>query len=149
MVYVQREGDMAQGLSFNCRACGHCGDLAVGSSRSEYWTRLQWPLLCLECKSVRVANYRQDPLLCLSCHSRNVLEADSSEAWRGDGDDVYSASMFYPDTQLPRRWWQFGRRKVERRCRHMKLTDGHYLCPKCEDFELFFYVDTENFWIAD
>lgn len=139
---------MAQSLSFRCRTCGHCSNLGVGSSRAGYWTHVQWPVLCLDCISVEVANYRKDPLSCLSCCSSHVLEMDSPEVWRGDGDDVYNDSIFYPEPQPPKRWWPFGRKKVKGRHRHMILTDGHYLCPKCENSELFFYVDIDRFWIG-
>ena len=146
---------MAQSLKFSCRCCGYCGDLGVGTTRLEYWVTVKWPVLCRGCNSVVVANYRKNPLACLACDSVNVREMDRLEVWLGNGDVVFSETLFYPELHPPvpdrlsrKRWWFSGKKKNGRQHRKMKLTDGSYYCPRCEVFELFFYVDVDDFWIA-
>ncbi len=97
----------------HCFACGYDTVLALGSGRADVATYAAWPISCKVCAAVTTANFEQEPLTCQGCHSTDVLPFTDPSIWKGDGEEND-------------RWGD------------LTLTDGHYRCPKCSQFELRF-----------
>lgn len=80
-------------------------------------TYAAWPVSCKMCAAVTTANFKQSPLTCQACKSHDVTPAADHQWWKGDGNVIES--------------WGIGRDALT-------LTNGHYRCPKCGEFELRF-----------
>jgi ribosomal protein S27AE len=95
----------------HCFACGYDTVLLLGANRAIHRTYAAWPVSCESCAAVTTANFKEKPLTCAKCHS--IVVQPMTDHWKGDGEE----------TEM----WG-----------HLKLTDGHYRCPKCSNFELRF-----------
>ena len=82
-------------------------------------TYAAWPVACRVCSDITTANFKQHPLACEVCQSKDVRPMSDPHEWSGDGEIV-------------ERWDA------------LTLTDGHYRCPKCNEFELRFGTDEEG-----
>ena len=80
---------------------------------SNHLTYEAWPVVCEDCAAVTTANFIEEPLVCKQCDGSTVTQIFDKRNWRGDGESVVS--------------WNG---------RH--LTNGHYRCPSCGEFELRF-----------
>jgi hypothetical protein len=104
---------MGNSVDAKCGSCSYHGWFRTGGGKNNHTTYSAWPVVCRSCQAVSIANFKSNPLKCLKCESVEVERFDTSENWRGDGEKVVS--------------WD-----------NLELTDGHYRCPKCGDFELRF-----------
>jgi ribosomal protein S27AE len=104
---------MGTSTDAHCYNCGYDAFLMLGSGMVNYATYAAWPVTCNQCKGVTTANFKKRPLACGKCKSVNVLPFDSEKLWRGDGE-------------VTERWGE------------LELTDGHYRCPECGEYELRF-----------
>lgn len=88
----------------------------IGGGRSNFRTYCAWPVSCLRCEEITIANFRDQSLSCLKCGGADVVQMTDKGFWKGDGRAILTA-------------WE------------LSLTDGHYRCPKCSKFELRFQGD--------
>ena len=84
---------------------------------ANHTTYAAWPVSCKMCAAVTTANFKQSPLVCHPCKGRDVTPPTDLQWWKGDGKVIKS--------------WGMGRDALT-------LTDGHYRCPRCGEFELRF-----------
>jgi hypothetical protein len=87
--------------------------MLLGGGMLSHHTLEAWPVTCNQCSAATTANFKNRPLRCLECDSVDVLPFDDPTLWKGDGK--------------PNVCWG-----------ELKLTDGHYRCPKCGKYELNF-----------
>ena len=106
---------MGMSSDAHCFACGYDTGLFLGAGMSNHHTHAAWPVKCNQCKEVTTANYKSQPLICSECNSPNVVPYSDENLWLGDGEN---------DSML--QWWD------------LKLTNGHYCCPRCGKYELKF-----------
>jgi ribosomal protein S27AE len=104
---------MGSSTDAHCYNCGYDVFLMLGGGMSNYTTYAAWPVTCNNCHAVTTANFKQLPLSCTKCESTDVLAFDSAESWKGDGETIES-------------WGE------------LRLTSGHYRCPRCGEHELRF-----------
>jgi hypothetical protein len=97
----------------HCYKCGYDVFLTLGGGMANHTTFAAWPVTCENCNGVTAANFKLFPLACLKCGSTHVLPFDDARLWKGDGK---------PSEQ----WGE------------LPLTDGHYRCPNCREYELRF-----------
>lgn len=153
---------MAVACACMCENCNHSVHFGIGSLRSEAGEACHAPVYCSVCENLCSADYFSTPLACQKCGSSDVLAMDSLEVWKGDGTINHHAwwGAALPSTHKSprsrtvgpehlntrlRRWRYrcFGSWKeihyidVHDRKRY-KITDGHYLCPKCKSFSMRF-----------
>jgi hypothetical protein len=85
---------------------------------ANHTTYAAWPVSCTVCAAITTANFKQSPLVCKGCESSDVTPLTEPQAWKGDGNVIETWGWLDPDP--------------------LTLTDGHYRCPKCGEFELRF-----------
>lgn len=88
---------------------------------ANHTTYTAWPVSCKVCAGVTTANFKQSPLICQICKSSDVTPPTDPGWWNGDGNVIES--------------WPMSRRMGGDA---LTLTNGHYRCPKCGEFELRF-----------
>lgn len=101
----------------HCYNCGYDVELPIGGGMLTYNEHTDWPVQCMDCRTISSTNIRLTPLSCKSCGSNNVIECHDRSLYAGDGK--YTSVM----------------------CWERQLTDGHYKCPKCEMFALRYDTD--------
>ena len=106
---------MGASTDAHCFACGYDTFLMLGGGMADS-TFAAWPVVCKECSAVTTANFEQAPLICQKCQSSNVTPMTDPHEWKGDGEVIEN-------------WGE------------LSLTDGHYRCPKCDQFSLRFGTD--------
>lgn len=111
---------MGTSTDAHCFACGYDTFLMLGGGRQNHRTHAAWPVTCKGCSAVTTANFRALPLACLECGGPDVVPVTDRSQWTGDG----------VQTQM---WGD------------LRLTDGHYRCPKCGVFELRFGTDAGGY----
>jgi hypothetical protein len=84
----------------------------LGAGFRTHATCAAWPVICRTCAALTTANHREAPLVCSQCKSDDVVRIADARA-AGDDDEL-------------NRW------------EDLTLTNGHYLCPKCNVMELRF-----------
>ena len=97
----------------HCFACGYDTFLMLGGGMTNHTTYAAWPVTCPACSAITTANYKQSPLICQKCEASNVTPIADPQLWKGDGNAIET-------------WGE------------LTLTDSHYRCPKCGEFELRF-----------
>src|SRR5215467_2882136 len=97
----------------HCFSCGYGASFLIGGGERNFRTYAAWPVSCNHCAALTTANFKK-PLVCEVCHSPDVVPFSDPSLWKGDGKE---------ETE---RWGD------------LRLTDGHYRCPKCSKFELRF-----------
>ncbi|WP_156947001.1 hypothetical protein [Afipia birgiae] len=122
---MQFKGENTVGFSTDahCFACGYDIFLMLGGNRANHTTYAAWPVTCKMCAAVTTANFKQSPLTCQECDSGDVIPPIDPQWWKGDGDVNEN--------------WGMGRNALT-------LTNGHYRCPKCDEFELRFGTNAGN-----
>lgn len=111
------ENDVGTTIDAHCFACGYDTFLRLGGGMADHLTYAAWPVSCKTCKAITTANFKQPPLICQECRSGDVIPPADPRWWKGDGDVVES--------------WGVGRGALT-------LTNGHYGCPRCGEFEMRF-----------
>lgn len=104
---------MGTSANAECASCGYEEQLALGGGMRNFQTYAAWPVWCDACRRVTTANHLAEPIACERCGSDAVKMASDPAVWRGDG-------------------------KVTITWNDLKLTDGHYRCPRCDAFTLSF-----------
>jgi hypothetical protein len=104
---------MGSSTDAHCFACGYDTFLMLGGGMANFTTYAAWPVSCNVCSAITTANYKQSPLVCVECKSTNVIPMTDPQEWKGDGETIENWS-------------------------DLTLTNGHYRCPKCGEFELRF-----------
>ena len=104
---------MGTSTDAHCLACGYDTFLMLGGGMRNHTTYAAWPVACKVCSAVTTANFKQSPLMCEKCESENVTQITDRHEWQGDGKVIVT-------------WGK------------LTLTDGHYRCPQCGEFELRF-----------
>jgi predicted RNA-binding Zn-ribbon protein involved in translation (DUF1610 family) len=108
---------MGSSTDAHCYNCGLDEPLKIGGGMRNHETYAAWPVSCPVCKTVTTPNTKATPLTCLKCGSEGVEQFDAPMNWRGDGVAAVRWGMFESS---------------------LTLTDGHYRCPHCGEFELRF-----------
>ncbi len=111
---------MGTSTDAHCSACGYDTFLMLGGGMSNHTTYAAWPVSCKTCAAVTTANFKESPLVCRSCKSQDVTSPTDLRWWKGDGNVIES--------------WLMGLARDDA----LTLTNGHYRCPKCDEFELRF-----------
>ena len=104
---------MGMSTDAHCFACGYDTALMLGGGMANHTTYAAWPVSCKRCAAITTANFKQLPLICQGCESSDVHPPADLQWWTGDGNVIES--------------WDT-----------LTLTNGHYRCPKCGEFELRF-----------
>ena len=85
---------------------------------ANHTTYAAWPVSSKRCAAITTANFKQSPLVCQRCKTRDVISSTDLQWWKGDGIVAKSWGWLDPAP--------------------LTLTDGHYRCPRCGEFELRF-----------
>ena len=139
-------------------AAGHCNcgystkRLLLGGGKANYQTTCLFPCYCADCKTLYVDNLYAEQLRCKECDSTNAIPYDDPQLQRDP----------QPQTQPqheppPKKRFFFFRKKQEQDLRqkqeedlrfswntqaklgrNIKITEGKYFCPACEEFNLQF-----------
>jgi hypothetical protein len=96
---------------------------------ADHTTYAAWPVSCKACAAVTTANFKQSPLVCQPCKSPDVTPPTDLQWWKGDGNVIESWGWLDPAP--------------------LTLTDGHYRCPKCGEFELRFGTNAGKHAMVD
>ncbi len=104
---------MGSSIDAHCFTCGYDTFLITGGGMHNHTKYAAWPVICLSCSAVTTGNFKSSPLLCERCKNSNVSPLTTPDQWKGDGKTIANWS-------------------------DLTLTNGHYRCPKCNQFELRF-----------
>ena len=100
--------------------CGYERDIAIGGGMEDFETYCSFPIYCASCNNLSVTNVLDKSIRCAHCTSVDVKLYDDDSLIDEKGQAVCS---WYAGGQLNRK---------------LVLTNGNYLCPKCEGFALHF-----------
>src|SRR5438067_463723 len=104
-------GDMA---TAHCER-GYSTDLVLGGGMANFQTVCLFPVYCRACRSLHCANLLDAPVKCKECSGLDVVAYDSPELLGEAGaGEVFS-------------WHLVGQLD-----RELQLSDGRYLCPRCQ-----------------
>lgn len=107
---------MGTSTDAHCFSCGYDVFLMLGGGMANHETYAAWPISCKDCAAITTANFRATPLICEKCDGQNVVPVTDRHEWKGDGKESTMWGV-------------------------LRLTDGHYRCPKCGAFALRFGTD--------
>jgi Zn finger protein HypA/HybF involved in hydrogenase expression len=107
----------------------------LGGGLANHATYAAWPVTCRVCAAITTANFKQLPLVCERCESRDVIPLTEPQVWKGDGNLIETWRMVWGSTAGP---LIPSSAQMRLNSTHLTLTDGHYRCPKCGEFELRF-----------
>jgi DNA-directed RNA polymerase subunit RPC12/RpoP len=117
---------MGTSIDAHCYSCGNDSFLRLGGGMRSYETYAAWPVSCNRCRAITTANFKESPLTCNQCGSRGVVAVSDPAIWKGGTDRILET------------WGE------------LKLYDGEYKCPRCDEFALRFGTDTgghgKMFW---
>lgn len=138
---------MGTGVYAECSSCGYSESYAVGGGMNNHLTYAAWPVYCDECDKLTLANYYDEPLTCLRCGSTGVTELNDTANRKGTGEVLVDWRVRSSRDNIEPKWWEklLGK-KIEPTARTLVVTDAHYRCPKCGEFELRF-PRSEQRWI--
>lgn len=105
---------MGSRILCSCKACGYRGMTTIGGGRSSFLTRLEWPVLCRNCKGLTSTNLRSEPLTCEDCASADLF--------------VYGEKA--PEGG-PHRAWLEARPDYVEQCYDWFLFERDEPCPNC------------------
>ena len=101
--------------------CGYSSHLTLGGGRATFETECWFPVYCRACRALGESNLLGQPVTCPTCGGSDVVPYDAPELVGKRGHrEVFSWNM---DEQLGRT---------------LRLTDGSYLCPACQQTQLRF-----------
>lgn len=104
----------------NCD-CGYSTGLLLGGGMANFETVCLFPIYCRVCRSLECANLVDSPVTCEKCGGSDVVAYDAPELLGEAGTgEVFS--------------WHI----TERVGRVVRLSDGRYLCPNCQQMRLRF-----------
>lgn len=109
---------MGSSTDAHCFACGYDTFLMIGGGMANWTTYAAWPVSCNTCKAVTTANFKELPLICEECGSHDVISPTDLQWWKGDSDVIQSWNLMSGNGLM--------------------LTNGHYRCSNCGQFELRF-----------
>jgi len=105
--------------------CGYSSEvMALGGGRSNHLTSCGFPCCCKACKSLFKANMYDPDVSCPHCYTSSVVPYDDPSLALTGGvvDEIFS--------------WNTS----DRLGRELKIHDGKYFCPSCDNFFLMFEV---------
>jgi hypothetical protein len=105
--------------------CGYSSEvMALGGGRSNHLTSCGFPCCCKACKSLFKANMYDPDVSCPHCDTSSVVPYDDPSLALTGGvvDEIFS--------------WNTS----DRLGRELKIHDGKYFCPSCDNFSLMFGV---------
>lgn len=101
--------------------CGYCAVADVGYGMLNPLTLCFFPCMCERCKNVVQVNILDVQPECPLCKSKNVTPYNDPKLSDGAGEEmVVLVNIPYM------------------KCSNFVLTDGNYLCPKCQNVMLRF-----------
>ncbi len=100
--------------------CGFEREMLLGGGMRNSTTHCNFPLYCKECRAFLEGNLLKKGLVCPKCKSADVVPYDDANLCSRKGDLVFNWNL---EDQVGR---------------HLVLTDGDYVCPKCGKFTLSF-----------
>jgi hypothetical protein len=99
--------------------CGYQSTgLSVGASRDTFRHLCAFPAYCTTGEHLITVNLFSDPLHCVDGHEGSILPYDNAALSGGAGQNMVAGWMFKDQERV--------------------LTDGPYLCPKCQDVTMQF-----------
>ena len=101
--------------------CGVDTSVLIGGGLSDFMTVCYFPCLCESCRAVVAVNLLAKQRQCPECKSSKVIPYDDQTLSECAGENVVAD-------------WNM----EEELGRTLKLTDGNYKCPRCEQMTLRF-----------
>jgi Zn finger protein HypA/HybF involved in hydrogenase expression len=101
--------------------CGYQASFLIGGGMMNFMTVCNFPALCNSCQEIVQVNLLSERKLCPKCKDSQVIPYDDKKLVGKLGkNEIVSWNM---EEQLGR---------------VLRLTDGIYLCPSCEEYKLRF-----------
>jgi hypothetical protein len=101
--------------------CGFSqAELYLGGGMRTFQEECLFPVLCMKCHSLSIANLLEKDICCPKCDESDVKPYDLPALSDRKGKIIFE--------------WN-----TDRIGRTLTLTEGEYLCPKCGKFSMHFY----------
>ena len=109
-------------VSAHCECGYESGEMPLGGGMINFTTQCNVPHYCGECKILFIANLFEKKVLCPECRQEKVIVYDDERACKREGNEIFSWNI---ENEIARKG---------------KITDGEYICPNCEKFNLIFLI---------
>ena len=112
-------------VSAECK-CGFKKEvMLLGGGFSDFQNKASFPYYCPVCKNLFLGNCLAKKVKCKKCISENVYPYDDKRACKKKGQEVFE--------------WDITDDEKDEEEVTLILTDGKYICPKCNEYQLSFY----------
>ena len=127
-----------------CDACDYKKTLMLGGGMQNFQSVADWPVWCLECGKLSVANHLEPPLSCSECGCKSVNRPEDPQVGPSEGQTIATWSLSGERSRPIEQNWveRLLRRpvKYETKSTELVLTNGSYRCPKCKEPSLRFHL---------
>ena len=111
---------MGSSVKASCK-CGYAESILIGGGMSNFKTTCYFPCLCESCNEIVEENLLNKQLKCPKCGKTGIVPYDDPKLIKTQGAEVVEE-------------WDVS----DALGRSLKLTNGNYLCPKCQQFGVTF-----------
>ena len=102
--------------------CGYeSKEMHLGGGFNNFMSNCSFPYYCEDCKTLFIANKLAKKANCPKCKNNNVFPYDDKRACKTKGNEIFEWNITDDDSD-----------------KTIILTDGKYICPKCNKYELSF-----------